>query len=165
MWRRHRSSGSSSCLRRRATSRSSGRLQASTVASTKGRARRAVGSARRTFDWRYPNTPHELTSLWRPGEPNEITRGAVMTFEHDHGLAVDGIAGPAVWHAAIEDAVRGRRKPGGYSYVFVHRNVPQLMTLWHDGHVVLTSPGNTGVPAAPTQLGTWPVFEHIPVGR
>ncbi len=117
------------------------------------------------FDWRYPNTPHELTSLWRPGEPNEITRGAVMTFEHDHGLAVDGIAGPAVWHAAIDDAVRGRHKPGGYSYVFVHRNVPQLMTLWHDGHVVLTSPGNTGVPAAPTQLGTWPVFEHIPVGR
>jgi hypothetical protein len=29
---------------------------------------------------------------------------------------------------------------------------------------VLTSPGNTGVPAAPTQLGTWPVFEHIPSG-
>ena len=117
------------------------------------------------FRWRYPNTPHELTSLWRPGGPNEITRGAVMTFEHDHGLAVDGIAGPEVWHAAIEDSVRGRRKPGGYSYVFVHRNVPQLLTLWHDGHVILTSPGNTGVPTAPTQLGSWPVFEHIPVGR
>jgi hypothetical protein len=117
------------------------------------------------FEWRYPNTPSELTSLWREGEPNEITRGAVMTFEDDHGLAVDGIAGPRVWRAAIEDAVRGRRKPGGYSYVFVHRDVPQLMTLWHNGHVVLTSPGNTGVPAAPTQLGTWPVFEHIPVGR
>ena len=117
------------------------------------------------FTWRYPNTPNELTSLWRTGQANEITRGAVMMFEHDHGLAVDGIAGPQVWHAAIEDAVRGRQKPGGYSYVFVHRNVPQLMTLWHNGRVVLTSPGNTGVPAAPTQLGTWPVFEHIPVGR
>jgi len=117
------------------------------------------------FQWRYSNTPNELTSLWRTGEPNEITRGAVMTFEHDHGLAVDGIAGSQVWHAAIADAVHGRRKPGGYSYVFVHRNVPQLMTLWHNGGVVLTSPGNTGVPAAPTQLGTWPVFEHIPVGR
>ncbi|HST17390.1 MAG TPA: L,D-transpeptidase family protein [Gaiellaceae bacterium] len=117
------------------------------------------------FEWQYPNTPNELMSLWRTGEPNEITRGAVMTFEHDHGLAVDGIAGSQVWRAAIEDAVRGRRKPGGYSYVFVHRNVPQLMTLWHNGQVVLTSPGNTGVPAAPTQVGTWPVFEHIPVGR
>ena len=42
--------------------------------------------------------------------------------------------------------------------------MPQLLTLWHNGHVVLRSPGNTGVPAAPTQLGTFQVFEHIPVG-
>jgi hypothetical protein len=118
------------------------------------------------FHWRYPNTPHELVSLWRAGEPNEITRGAVMMFQHDHDLAVDAIAGPQVWHALIDDALHGRQKAEeGYSYVYVHRNVPQLMTLWHNGHVVLTSPGNTGVPAAPTQLGTWPVFEHIPVGR
>ena len=117
------------------------------------------------FRWRYPNTPHELVSLWQTGEPNEITRAAVMTFEHDHGLAVDGIAGPRVWHAVIADAIKGKRETGGYSYVYVHRNVPQLLTLWHNGQVVLTSPGNTGVPAAPTQLGTWPVFEHIPVGR
>jgi peptidoglycan hydrolase-like protein with peptidoglycan-binding domain len=116
------------------------------------------------FTWRYPNTPHELVSLWRTGEANEITRGAVMMFEDDHDLAVDGIAGPQVWHAAIADAVSGKRKSDGYSYVYVHRNVPQLLTLWHNGNVVLTSPGNTGVPAAPTQLGTWPVFEHIPVG-
>ena len=118
-----------------------------------------------TFSWRYENTPPELTALWTPGEPNTITRGAVMMFQHDHGLTVDGIAGPPVWHAAIADAISGKQKLGGYSYVYVHRNVPQLLTLWHSGHVVMTSPGNTGVPAAPTQLGTWPVFEHIPVGR
>jgi peptidoglycan hydrolase-like protein with peptidoglycan-binding domain len=117
------------------------------------------------FRWRYPATPHELVSLWQTGKPNEIVRGAVMMFQHDHGLAVDAIAGPQVWHALIADAVNGKRKDDGYSYVYVHRNVPQLLTLWHNGHVVLTSPGNTGVPAAPTQLGTWPVFEHIPVGR
>ena len=28
---------------------------------------------------------------------------------------------------------------------------------------MLTTPGNTGVPAAPTALGTYPVFEHLPV--
>jgi hypothetical protein len=117
------------------------------------------------FQWRYENTPAELVSLWHPGEPDTVTRGAVMMFQHDHGLAVDGIAGPQVWHAVIADAIAGKLKFGGYSYVYVHRNVPQLLTLWHSGHVVLTSPGNTGVPAAPTQLGTWPVFEHIPVGR
>jgi hypothetical protein len=136
------------------------------VASTK-RAEVAAAAAPPAgrFTWRYPNTPSELVALWTPGEPNTITRGAVMMFQHDHGLTVDGIAGPNVWHAVIADAIAGKVKYGGYSYVYVHRNVPQLLTLWHSGHVVLTSPGNTGVPAAPTALGTWPVFEHIPVGR
>jgi hypothetical protein len=117
------------------------------------------------FTWRYPNTPPELVSQWTPGEVNEITRGAVMMFEDDHDLEVDAIAGPKVWRALIADALAGKRKTDGYSYVFVHRNVPQSLNLWHNGNVILSSPGNTGVPAAPTQLGTFPVFEHIPVGR
>jgi hypothetical protein len=117
------------------------------------------------FHWRYPNTPHELQALWKTGDPNEITRGAVMMFQDEHHLAVDAIAGSKVWSAVIADTVAGKRRSAGYSYVYVHRSVPQLLTLWHNGNTVLTSPGNTGVPAAPTALGTWPVFEHIPVGR
>jgi peptidoglycan hydrolase-like protein with peptidoglycan-binding domain len=117
------------------------------------------------FRWRYPDTPPELQALWQTGEPNTVTRGAVMMFQDDHHLSVDGIAGSQVWHALLADAVAGKRRAAGYSYVFVHRDVPQLLTLWHNGQTVLTSPGNTGVPAAPTALGTWPVFEHIPVGR
>jgi peptidoglycan hydrolase-like protein with peptidoglycan-binding domain len=116
------------------------------------------------FTWRFPGTPPELQALWQPGRANTITRGAVMMFEDSHGLAVDGIAGRRVWRALIADAVVGRVRTAGYSYVFVHRNIPQSLNLWHDGKVILTSPGNTGVPAAPTQLGTFPVFEHIPVG-
>jgi peptidoglycan hydrolase-like protein with peptidoglycan-binding domain len=117
------------------------------------------------FRWRYRQTPAELRALWITGKPNEITRGAVMMFQHDHELAVDGIAGPNVWRTLLADAIAGKRRSAGYSYVYVHRNVPQLLTLWHNGNIVLTSPGNTGVPAAPTALGTWPVFEHIRVGR
>ncbi|MDQ1564858.1 MAG: hypothetical protein QOI14_1809, partial [Actinomycetota bacterium] len=117
-----------------------------------------------TFSWRYPNTPSELQRLWSVGQPNQIIRGAVMMFQHDHGLAVDGIAGAHVWQALLADAVAGKQRTDGYSYVYVHRNLPQLLTLWHNGQTVLTSPGNTGVPAAPTQLGTFPVFEHIPIG-
>jgi hypothetical protein len=124
----------------------------------------AVSPPAGTFSWRYPNTPPELQRLWAPGQPNEITRGAVMMFEDEHGLEVDGLAGPRVWHALLEDTLAGKKRTDGYSYVFVHRNVPQLLTLWHNGGVVLTSPGNTGVPVAPTQLGTFPVFEHIPIG-
>jgi len=124
----------------------------------------AVSPPAGDFSWRYPNTPPELQRLWAPGQPNEVTRGAVMMFEDEHHLEVDGLVGPRVWHALLEDALAGKQRTDGYSYVYVHRNVPQLLTLWHNGSVVLTSPGNTGVPVAPTQLGTFPVFEHIPVG-
>jgi peptidoglycan hydrolase-like protein with peptidoglycan-binding domain len=116
------------------------------------------------FSWRYRHIPAELRALWRAGRSNQITRGAVMMFEHTHSLAVDGFAGPRVWRALIGDALAGERRASGYSYVFVHRNLPQSLNLWHDGQVILSSPGNTGVPTAPTQLGTFPVFEHIPIG-
>jgi hypothetical protein len=116
------------------------------------------------FSWRYPNTPGELRALWGAGRPNDITRGAVMMFEDTHALAVDGFVGPLVWRALIADAIAGRRRSVGYSYVFVHRSLPQSLNLWHNGHVILSSPGNTGVPAAPTQLGTYPVFEHLAAG-
>ena len=87
-----------------------------------------------------------------------------MMFEDTHGLDVDGFVGPKVWGALLADTIAGRRRTDGYSYVYVHRNVPQSLTLWHNGRTILRSPGNTGVPAAPTQLGSFPVFEHIPIG-
>jgi peptidoglycan hydrolase-like protein with peptidoglycan-binding domain len=124
----------------------------------------AVSPPQGRFSWTYPNTPLELRALWREGKANKITYGAVMVFEDTHGQPADGVAGPKVWSELMKDAIAGKTHGGGYSYVFVHRNVPQSLNLWHDGAVILTSPGNTGVPAAPTQLGTFPVFEHIPVG-
>jgi peptidoglycan hydrolase-like protein with peptidoglycan-binding domain len=124
----------------------------------------AVSPPAGRFSWRYRNTPRELKALWHPGRPNEVTQGAVMAFELEHDLATDGVAGPEVWRALLLDAIAGKRHARGYSYVFVHRNLPQSLNLWHNGRVIVTSPGNTGIPSAPTQLGTWPVFEHIPVG-
>ncbi len=115
------------------------------------------------FAWRYSHTPPELKKQWVPETTNVIVRGAIMMFEDEHHLTADGLAGPALWKALTADTLAGKRRTAGYSYVFVHRNVPQLMTLWHNGHVVVTSPGNTGVPAAPTELGTFPVFEHLEV--
>ena len=116
------------------------------------------------FTWSYDNTPPQLTSLWAPNAVSQITRGAVMMFEHDHDLTVDAFAGAMVWHALLLDAIAGKRRTDGYSYVYVHTHLPQLLTLWHNGQTILTSPGNTGIPATPTQPGTFPVFEHIPVG-
>jgi peptidoglycan hydrolase-like protein with peptidoglycan-binding domain len=116
------------------------------------------------FTWRYANTPASLQALWQAGQSNTITRGAVMTFENDNGLAVDGIAGPVVWKHLIADIVAGRSAQPGYSYVYVHRSLPQSLNLWVDGQTILSSPGNTGIASAPTVAGTFPVFEHVPVG-
>jgi peptidoglycan hydrolase-like protein with peptidoglycan-binding domain len=124
----------------------------------------AVSPPHGTFFWRYPQTPVSLRTLWKPGTLNVVTRGAVMRFELDHGLSTDGLAGPQVWRALLRDDLAGRRSHTGYSYVFVHETIPQSLSLWHNGRVILTSPGNTGIASAPTATGTWPVFEHIPVG-
>jgi peptidoglycan hydrolase-like protein with peptidoglycan-binding domain len=137
-----------------------GRRVARTLAA---QVRAAVDPPPGSFDWRYPNTPPELRRQWTAGQPSEITRGAVMKFQNEHKLTVDAVAGRAVWRALLADEIAGRRQSGGYSYVYVHRNVPQKLTLWHNGHTVITSPGNTGIPAAPTDLGTFPVFEHLAV--
>ena len=125
-------------------------------------ARAAVEPPGGSFGWRYPNTPPQLQALWAPGQANVITKGAVMKFENENGLTVDGLAGPTVWHALLAGALAGRRLGSGYSYVYVHREIPETMTLWHDGGTVLSSPANTGISGAETELGTFPVFEHLP---
>ncbi len=117
-----------------------------------------------SFSWRYRHTPATLEALWRSGRSGAITRGAVMRFELMHGLAVDGLAGPLVWHALLRDAVTDHRYTVPYSYVYVHSQIPQKLTLWSGGRTILTSPGNTGIASRPTQPGTFEVFEHIPVG-
>jgi len=115
------------------------------------------------FSWRFSNTPPQLQSLWKPRTWTRMTQGAVMAFQADHGLGVDGIPGPVTWHTLIKAALAGDRAKL-YSYVVVHRSVPQTLTLWSEGQVILTARINTGVPAAPTPFGTHAVFEHIPVG-
>ena len=129
-----------------------------------GEAQAAVEPPSGSFDWRYSDTPHQLQAMWTPGQANTITRGAVMKFENTHGLTVDGLAGATVWHMLLSDAIAGKHLSSGYTYVYVHREVPETLTLWHAGHTVLTSPANTGISGAETELGTFPVFEHIPEG-
>lgn len=124
----------------------------------------AVSPPQGTFAWRYAQTPASLRTLWKPGRWNVVTQGAVMRFQYSHGLATDGVPGPLVWRALLRDDLAGRRASAGYSYVFVHETIPQSLSLWHNGRVILTSPGNTGIAQAPTAPGTWPVFEHTPVG-
>lgn len=127
-----------------------------------GELRAAVEPPRGRFTWRYANTPSTLRAAWSSGRPNTITRGAVMAFENEQEMEPDGEAGSAVWAALLRDAIAGRRRSEpGYSYVYVSETVPETLTLWHNGHKVLSTAANTGIPGAETALGTYPVFEHL----
>ena len=111
-----------------------------------------------SFTWRFRNTPPSLQALWVAGEPNVITTGAVMQFEEAHGLTTDGNAGAQVWAALLQAVARRQLNKEPYSYVYVSTSIPETVNLWVDGEVIFVTPCNTGIPQAPTELGTWPVY-------
>jgi peptidoglycan hydrolase-like protein with peptidoglycan-binding domain len=113
-----------------------------------------------TFAWRWKSTPQQLRELWEPGQDSIMTRGALMAFERDHDLTPDGLAGPQVWQALLQESLHPKPITPDYTYVMVRRD-GQSLSLWHDGKVIITSPVNTGVAAAPTDPGTFAVFEHL----
>jgi peptidoglycan hydrolase-like protein with peptidoglycan-binding domain len=122
----------------------------------------AVDPPQGKFEWRYPHTPKSLHEAWRPGAENVATEGALMAFESQHDMEADGVAGAEVWDALLKDAIAGRRSSEpGYSYVYVSETLPEQVSVWHDGKVVFTASANTGIPGAETELGTFPVFEHL----
>lgn len=111
-----------------------------------------------TFQWRYPDIPTSLSALWTAGQANVITTGAIMHFEAVEGLTVDGFAGPHVW-SALTAAVAGRHlDPAPYDYLMVTESLPEALVVWQNGKYVYSTPANTGVPGATTQIGTFPVY-------
>jgi hypothetical protein len=116
-----------------------------------------------SFSWRYGNIPGSLRALWQPDTSNMVMRGAVMAFEDAHELTTDGIVGPVVWRALIHAEIADQKTTAGYSYVMVSEGA-QSLALWNDGSIRLTTPVNTGIASAPTELGTFAVYEHIASG-
>jgi L,D-transpeptidase catalytic domain len=102
--------------------------------------------------------PAALTSQWTVGTNNEIIDGAVRTFEFDHGLNMDGTAGPRVWSHLFAAVAKGERNQHGYTYVWVTQAGTEHLDLYHNGHLAITSPVNTGIAASPTVDGTFPVY-------
>jgi hypothetical protein len=106
--------------------------------------------------------PSALYSFWKEGEPNLLEKGAITGFEGDHNMPTDGVASPAVWYAVLKAAENGKRNTHGYSYAVASQSVPESLTIWHNGHVVLDSVANTGIRSDPTPAGTFPVYEKLP---
>ena len=109
------------------------------------------------FAWRWA-MPASLESLWTQGTDNVITHGAVMTFEDQNGLGSDGVAGPQVWAKLLQNAAAGTTNQAAYNYVYVSQALPETTTVYSNGATVYATPSNTGVPAAPTAQGTFPVY-------
>ena len=116
-----------------------------------------------TFSWRWANQPLALETLWTPGVNNVITQGAVMNFEAQNGLQTDGIAGPQVWTDLLADVQSGTGDALPWDYVLVSQSLPESATVYQNGAVVYSTPVNTGVPGAPTENGTWPVYARYTV--
>jgi hypothetical protein len=111
-----------------------------------------------SFSWRYPNVPASLASLWQPGLDTVIVRGAVMSFEYDHGLENNGDLTLAFWSDLLDAVAAHQTHPGPYDYLEVSTSLPETLSVWRDGSVIFQSPANTGIPEAPTAAGTYPVY-------
>jgi len=116
-----------------------------------------------TFTWRWANPLSGLEDHWAPGDFGPLTRGAIMTFENQHDLTVDGLAGAALWSALLQAAATGAVDPKPYDYAFVSKVRPETLTLYVNGVAQFPNIAvNTGVHGADTPDGTYPVFEHAP---
>lgn len=114
-----------------------------------------------TFQWRWANVPGTLAGRWQPGASGVMTQGAVMAFQNDNGLAMDGVLGPVTWQALLAADQANKTDPHPYSYIWADLTVPEHLWLWVDGRTVLESPVNGGVRGAPTPIGTWPIYERF----
>jgi peptidoglycan hydrolase-like protein with peptidoglycan-binding domain len=110
------------------------------------------------FVWRYPRLRPVLGSLWRPRAFTVLTRGAVMAFEADHGLASDGVVGAQVWAALLAAAARHEVSRHPYDVIQVSMAGPETLSVWRGGRIVYRSLANTGIASRPTAPGTFPVY-------
>ncbi len=102
--------------------------------------------------------PASLTSMWHPDTFNVILQGAVMAFESEHRMPVNGVVDLALWDALSRAEAAGADNRNGYTYAIVNKRRPETLTIWHGGRIVLRSLANTGIPISPTVDGTFPVY-------
>ncbi len=113
-----------------------------------------------SMDWDQ-GYPASLASLWRNGSSNVILRGAVMAFQSEHNMTINGDVNSALWSALLRARTAGQNNVNGYTYAVASKASPETLTIWHNGAVVLHTLANTGIPSAPTVDGAFPVYERF----
>lgn len=111
-----------------------------------------------SWEWRFQGTPLSVKQQWQPTTYTQITKGAVMTFQREHHMQVDGFAGPEVFRLLQVATTLGLQSSHPYTHVFVSQSIPQTIQVWQDGKVVFTSQCSTGTIEAPTHPGTHVIY-------
>ncbi|MFY9783355.1 MAG: L,D-transpeptidase [Acidimicrobiales bacterium] len=114
-----------------------------------------------TFTWADPNLPSTLSSQWVLGSDNVILRGALMTFQSQMNLPTTGNANARTWSELVTAANMNHVDPATYNYVSVSESLPETLTLYVADKVTFQTLVNTGIDLAPTELGTFPVYERF----
>ena len=109
-----------------------------------------------SFKWK-GGYPKILTTFWG-GPSSLIMDGAIRAFQSNEGLTMTGLVTWDLWQHLLKAAANGDTNPNGYTYAVASEGSPETLTVWHDGHVIMHTLANTGIPAAPTALGTNPVY-------
>jgi lipoprotein-anchoring transpeptidase ErfK/SrfK len=84
-----------------------------------------------------------------------------MSFQLAHNLTTTGSMNTTTWHELVSAAERNQVDPMAYNYVYVRQKLPELLKLYVNGRITYETYVNTGVYAAPTQSGTYPVYERF----
>lgn len=83
---------------------------------------------------------------------------AVMNFQADYGLTVDGIVGPDTWNAVgLDPAAQYPPPPEGYSIEIGLEEM--ILTLKQFTEIIKTYPVAVGKPSTPTPIGNWRIIQ------
>jgi hypothetical protein len=110
-----------------------------------------------TFSWE-PGYPSELHDQWTYDGNNVLVRGAVMAFQSEHNMTINGHVTDKLWQAVFQAANENQQNANGYTYAMASQVDPETLTIWHNGQEVVRTPVNTGIPDSPTANGTFPVY-------
>jgi hypothetical protein len=113
-----------------------------------------------TFTWDQ-GYPASLQAMWTNNGYNVVLKGAVMAFQSEHNIPINGSVTATLWRELFKAVAAGQNNVNGYTYAVADQNDPETLTIYHDGQVVMQSAANTGVPSAPTVNGTFPVYEKF----
>jgi L,D-transpeptidase ErfK/SrfK len=87
-----------------------------------------------------------------------LTQEAVMNFQEQNGILMDGIVGPLTWTALGMEGVTW----GGGQYHIAIDTTQNTLTLYDHGQISDTYSVTTGKPSTPTPVGDWVIIEKMP---